>query len=49
MLENIQLTNYVFLSMLFILIIQILFKFFIVQSIKLNLSFILFPKMNNKF
>lgn len=47
LLSNFELTNYVCISMLILLIIQIIFKLHIKDNIKLNLTWILSDKYNN--
>jgi hypothetical protein len=47
LLLNIEITNYVCISMVVLLIIQLLFKLHIKNDIKLNLSYILGNKYNN--
>jgi hypothetical protein len=47
LLSNFELTNYVCISMLILLIIQIFFKLHIKDNIKLNLTWIFSDKFNN--
>lgn len=47
LLSNIEITNYICISMVVLLIIQIIFKFHIKDNIKLNLNSILGNKFNN--
>jgi hypothetical protein len=47
LLSNIEITNYVCISLIIILVIQIIFKFYLFENVKLNLSFLLGVRSNN--
>jgi hypothetical protein len=47
LLSNIEITNYVCISLIIILIIQIIFKFYLFENVKLNLNSLLGVKLNN--
>jgi hypothetical protein len=47
LLINIEITNYVCISLIIILAIQIIFKFYMFETVKLDLSYLLGIKLNN--
>ena len=48
LLLNLEITNYVCISMILSLIIQIIFKFHVISNVKLHFSSILGANINNK-